>query len=75
MTQDIADRLRAVGPDYRSWSEAADLSQAAEIVTRHVGSSEPEVVDLGRRDDVVRSLMAAVSGSGGGVGWTLYERR
>jgi glycerol-3-phosphate O-acyltransferase / dihydroxyacetone phosphate acyltransferase len=65
VTQDIAERLRSVGPDFRSWSEAADLSLVAEIVTRQVGSSEPEVVDLGRREEVVRSLMAAVSGSEG----------
>ncbi|HEX3565232.1 MAG TPA: hypothetical protein VHU17_07665, partial [Acidimicrobiales bacterium] len=45
--------------------EAADLSFVAEIVTRHVGSSEPEVVDLARREELVRSLMAVVSGPEG----------
>jgi len=65
MTDDIADRLRAVVPDYRSWAEAADLSLVAEIVTRHVGSSEPEVVDLARREELVRSLMAVLSGPEG----------
>ena len=65
LTDDIADRLRAVVPDYRSWAEAAELSLVAEIVTRHVGSSEPEVVTLTRREELVRSLMAVVSGPEG----------
>lgn len=62
LTDDIADRLRAVAPDYRSWAEAAELSLVAEIMTRRVGSSEPEVVTLARREDLVRSLMGAVTG-------------
>jgi glycerol-3-phosphate O-acyltransferase/dihydroxyacetone phosphate acyltransferase len=65
LTDDIADRLRAVAPDYRSWAEAAELSLVAEIVTRHMGSSEPEVVTLARREELVRSLMGVVSGPEG----------
>jgi glycerol-3-phosphate O-acyltransferase/dihydroxyacetone phosphate acyltransferase len=65
MTDDIGDRLRAVVPDYHSWAEAAELSLVAEIVTRHVGSSEPEVVDLARREELVRALMAVLSGPDG----------
>lgn len=65
MTDDMADRLRAVVPDYDSWAEVADLSLIADIVTRHVGSPEPEVVDLARREELVRSLMAVLSGPDG----------
>lgn len=65
LTNDIADGLRAVGPDYRSWTEAAELSLVAEIVTRRLATSEPEVVELGRREELVRRLVTAVSRPGG----------
>lgn len=65
LTEDIADRLRVVSPDYRSWAEVADLSSVAEIVARRVGTIEPEEVDLGRREELVRMLGAVVEAPGG----------
>ena len=65
LTEDIADRLRVVSPDYRSWAEVADQSSVAEIMARRVGTNEPEVVDLGRREELVRMLGAVVEAPGG----------
>jgi 1-acyl-sn-glycerol-3-phosphate acyltransferase len=67
MTDDIAVRLRTVGPDYRSWAEAADLSMVAEIVGRSLGAAQPETVGLGRREELARSLAAAAQSAGGGA--------
>jgi glycerol-3-phosphate O-acyltransferase/dihydroxyacetone phosphate acyltransferase len=64
LTEDIADHLRVVSPDYRSWTEVADLSAVAEIVARRVGTTEPEVVDLKRREELVRMLAAVVEAPG-----------
>jgi 1-acyl-sn-glycerol-3-phosphate acyltransferase len=67
MTDDIAARLRNVGPDYRSWTEAADLSMVAEIVLRPLGTRQPEPVGLGRREELARLQAASAESAGDGA--------
>ncbi|HEX3839425.1 MAG TPA: hypothetical protein VHU85_01390 [Acidimicrobiales bacterium] len=67
MTDDIAVRLRTVGPDYRSWTEAADLSMVADIVGRPLGTLQPEPVGLGRREELSRMMGAATESAGEGA--------
>jgi glycerol-3-phosphate O-acyltransferase/dihydroxyacetone phosphate acyltransferase len=63
LTAEMADRLSAVSPTYRSWVQATELRQVAEVVTRPVGPGANRDVDLGRLEKVARTL-ADVEASG-----------
>ncbi len=65
LTADIADDLRAVAPDYRSWEFAERCAQLAEMAVRHPGSAEP--THLADRDTVTRRVakLAALAGGAG----------
>ncbi len=55
LTDDLATRLRQVGPDDASWRQAELLGRVAEVVDRPL-AVVPVEVDLARRERVARSL-------------------
>jgi len=61
LTDDLALRLRDVGPDYSSWAEAGRLAAIADIVAR-TETVLPRDVGLGDREQIAEAL-AAVSPS------------
>ena len=61
LTDELTERLRQVGPDYRSWAEAAVLAEAADIVARTT-TELPSDVDLQDR----QAIASALAGAGGG---------
>jgi glycerol-3-phosphate O-acyltransferase/dihydroxyacetone phosphate acyltransferase len=64
LTDDLARRLRDVGPDYASWSDADRLAAVAEIVTRSE-TDLPGDVDLADRQRVAERLARVESSTGG----------
>ena len=55
LTADLAERLVAVSPDYRSWMEAETLGGIADVVARPMGPV-PAEVDLAERERLARTL-------------------
>ena len=64
LTDDLARRLRDVGPDYASWSDADLLAAVAEIVARSE-TDLPHDVDLADRQRVVERLVGLERSAGG----------
>lgn len=58
LTDDLARRLRQVGPDYASWAEGQELAAIADIVARPA-TALPVDVDLVDRERVMVALAAA----------------
>jgi glycerol-3-phosphate O-acyltransferase/dihydroxyacetone phosphate acyltransferase len=58
LTDELKGRLRDVGPDYRSWSEADLLSEAADITARPA-SELPRDVALEDREAIASALALA----------------
>ncbi len=65
LTDELGARLREVGPDYRSWSDAELLALAAEVTARR-STDLPSDVALIQREGIASSLaeVASVDGSG-----------
>jgi glycerol-3-phosphate O-acyltransferase/dihydroxyacetone phosphate acyltransferase len=59
LTDEMADRLRAVSPSYASWMEARTLGDIAEVMARPYDSPTPREVALGEREHLARELGAA----------------
>jgi 1-acyl-sn-glycerol-3-phosphate acyltransferase len=66
LTADLADRLMAVSPTYRSWVEADEWRRIAEVVLRPMGSGTTEV-DLGAIEATARLLAEAEEAAERGV--------
>ncbi len=66
LTDDLARRLRDVGPDYASWSDADRLAAVAEIVARSE-TDLPREVDLADRQRVAERLVGVEAAGGPGV--------
>jgi hypothetical protein len=64
LTDDLARRLRDVGPDYASWSDADRLASVAEIVSRSE-TDLPHDVDLADRQRVAERLVRVEASAGG----------
>jgi 1-acyl-sn-glycerol-3-phosphate acyltransferase len=59
LTAELADRLRVVGPTYRSWMQATALRQIAEVVVRPPGAGAVGDIDLARVEQTARALAGA----------------
>ena len=59
MTAELAERLSAVSPTYRSWVQATELRQIAEIVDRTADAPADGDVDLARLEVTARNLADA----------------
>lgn len=72
LTDDLAERLRRVSPDYRSWVEAERWGQIAEVFDRPA-RDVPVEVELVERERVARTLAVSDDGSPGGSMTSLQE--
>jgi len=59
LTDDLATRLRSVGPDHDSWKQAEYFSQLAEIVARPADDVLPHDVRLARQQHIAEALAEA----------------
>jgi 1-acyl-sn-glycerol-3-phosphate acyltransferase len=63
LTAELADRLRVVGPTYRSWVQATALRHIAEVVVRTPGPGAVGEIDLARVEETARALADAEAGA------------
>jgi 1-acyl-sn-glycerol-3-phosphate acyltransferase len=81
LTADMAARLGAVSPTYRSWVQATELRHIAEVVVRPVAVGQGGDVDLARLEETARRLADAEQAQPGAAplagvrrAFAVYER-
>jgi 1-acyl-sn-glycerol-3-phosphate acyltransferase len=72
LTDELAERLRQVSPDYRSWVDAERWGRIAEVLDRRRGDV-PVEVELVERERVARTLASFGDGSVGASMTSLLE--
>jgi hypothetical protein len=65
LTAEMADRLGAVSPTYRSWMQATELHRIAAVVTRSSAQGPGGEVDLARVEETARRLAEVEQASDG----------
>ncbi len=58
-TDDVAEQLRAVSPEFTSWSHAEELAAMAEVIVRTPGGQLPEEVHLSDQVEVTEQIAEA----------------
>jgi glycerol-3-phosphate O-acyltransferase/dihydroxyacetone phosphate acyltransferase len=66
-TDDVADQLTAVSPNYSSWDQSARVSRLAEVVVRRPVGTLPSDVSLSDRVQIAERLVRAEQKEPGGA--------